>query len=71
MEELTKEQLIAGAKKLSERKAELDEREILLNEQKKQIDVLLQQKAQLEKEVADYEINRKKEIEEALTTGRG
>lgn len=70
MEEPTKEQLIAGAKKLSERKAELDEREILLNEQKKQIDVLLQQKAQLEKEVADYEINRKKEIEEECSSFR-
>lgn len=70
MEEPTKEQLIAGAKKLSERKAELDEREILLNEQKKQITVLLQQKAQLEKEVADYEINRKKEIEEECSSFR-
>lgn len=70
MEEPTKEQLIAGAKKLSERKAELDEREMLLNEKMKQIDVLLQQKAQLEKEVADYEINRKKEIEDECSSFR-
>lgn len=64
MADPTKEELLAAAKKLSEKKAALDEREMLLNEQKKQMDVLLQQKAQLEKEVADYEINRKKEIED-------
>ena len=47
MADPTKEELLAAAKKLSEKKAALDEREMLLNEQKKQIDVLLQQKAQL------------------------
>lgn len=70
MEDLTKEELLAAAKKLSERKAALDEREILLNEQKIQMDVLLQKKAQLEKEVADYEINRKKEIEDECSSFR-
>lgn len=70
MADPTKEELLAAAKKLSEKKAALDEREMLLNEQKKQIDVLLQQKAQLEKEVADYEINRKKEIEDECSSFR-
>lgn len=70
MEDLTKEELLAAAKKLSERKAALDEREILLNEQKIQMDVLLQKKAQIEKEVADYEINRKKEIEDECSKFR-
>lgn len=70
MADPTKEELLAAAKKLSERKAALDERELLLNEQKKQLDVLLQQKAQLEKEVADYEINRKKEIEDECSSFR-
>ena len=70
MADPTKEELLAAAKKLREKKAALDEREMLLNEQKKQIDVLLQQKAQLEKEVADYEINRKKEIEDECSSFR-
>lgn len=70
MAEPTKDELIAAAKKLSERKAALDEKEMLLNEQKKQMDTLLQQKAKLEKEVADYEINRKKEIEEECSSFR-
>ena len=70
MADPTKEELLAAAKKLSERKASLDEKEMILNEQKKQIDVLLQQKAQIEKEVADFEINRKKEIEEECSSFR-
>lgn len=70
MAEPTKDELIAAAKKLSERKAALDEKEMLLNEQKKQMDVLLQRKSELEKEVADYEINRKKEIEEECSSFR-
>lgn len=70
MAEPTKEELQAAARKISEKKAALDERERLLNEQKKQMDVLLQKKAQLEQEVADYEINRKKEIEDECSAFR-
>lgn len=70
MAEPTKEELLVAAKKLSEKKAALDEREILLNEQKKQMDTLLQQKAKIEKAVAEYEISRRKEIEDECSEFR-